>query len=195
MKLFFNCSLFFFCALLILSSTHLSYAQTTTATTTNTEVATSTAPIIAPAPTPTEKGTVLKKRTQERVRNLAANISNRLDAIIARLENISARLNTRIEKLNQTGTDTSAAAASLDKARTALSAAKEQMKGIDGAVATALGSRDPKTQWQSIRIKFITTRDNIRTAHTELKNTIVNLKSAPPAAPVEQTATSSNESQ
>lgn len=130
----------------------------------------------------------LKKETQTRIINLAANISNRFDGIIARLENISGRLNKRIEKQAAEGYDVQAAQASLQAANTALSDAKNQMRDIDAAVVGAIGSSDPRGEWKKVRVTYLTARDAIRIAHTELKNTVSNLKNAQPVT-VESTST------
>lgn len=126
-----------------------------------------------------ERNTTLQRRTEERIINLASNISNRLDGVTARLQNISSRLNVRLEKQAADGYDVSSAKASLEAANTSLNAAHSQMNGIDGAVRDAIGSNNPRGEWAKVRVKFITARDDIRTAHTELKNTVNNLKTAP----------------
>ena len=136
----------------------------------------------------------LKKATQKRIINLAANISNRFEGIIARLENISDRLNKRIEKQSIEGYNVSAAKATLENANNALRDAKNQMSDIDTAVTGAIGSTDPRTEWKKVRIKFTTARDSIKTAHTELKNTVANLKVATQNKPVAATSTTSEKS-
>jgi hypothetical protein len=125
----------------------------------------------------------LPKKSQTRVINLAANISNRFDGVIYRLENISGRLNTRIEKQASEGYDVSTARASLEAANTALRDAKQQMHGIDEAVLGAIGSTDPRGEWKTVRTKYTTARDAIKLAYTELKNTVTNLKNAPHSTP------------
>jgi len=125
-----------------------------------------------------EQKAALEKRTQERITNLAANISNRFDGIIARLQNIIDRIDKRIEKQAGLGYDVTAAKNSLGSAQTSLDQAKAEMRGIDAAVNDALGSTDPRGEWKNVRQKFINARDSIRIAHAELRNTIINLKTA-----------------
>lgn len=131
----------------------------------------------------------LDRRVQERITNLAANISNRFDGIIARMQNIIDRLSQRIEKQASAGYDVGAARASLDSAQRSLDEAKQQMTDIDEAVADALGSTDPRTKWKGVRAKFVTARDAIKIAHGELRNTIITLKGSPQT--VNETATTS----
>jgi hypothetical protein len=134
----------------------------------------------------------LDARVQERIINLAANISNRFDGIIARLQNITDRLNKRIEKEMNDGKDVMPALASLQAAQSALNNAKAQMRDIDETVVGAVGSTDPRARWQDARAKFLNAREYIRTAHTELRNTIINLKTAPQVT-TETTASSTEE--
>ena len=150
-----------------------SYAQTTTASTTQNKPTPET-----PQVTPRPEGTALSKRSQERITNLAANISNRFDAIISRLQNISTRLNSRLGKLEATGTNTNEARVALNSAEASLAKARASINSIDTEVATVIGSQNPKEAWKRVRVTFITIRDTIRLAHTELKNTIRLLKIA-----------------
>lgn len=169
-------------------------AQTTTASTTEsggifdsviesvssiTETVQEQLPLPKPAPQ-----SVLSERAQERITNLAANISNRFDGIVARLENIHNRLETRIIKLEESGADVSQARQSLTKSHEALNRAKGELRGIDEAVAYVVGSPNPKTAWQQVRLTFISAREEVRTAHTELRNTVANLKNVQPATTV-----------
>ena len=135
--------------------------------------------------------TVLQKRAQERIINLAANISNRFEGLIARLDNIAGRLQKRIDKLESEGYDMSSARASLDSARSSLSAAKNDLSGIDAKVTGAIGSVDPRGKWREVRATYLRARDHVRAAHSSLRDTIRNLKTAPQSStPPEVVATS-----
>ncbi len=135
--------------------------------------------VVVPAPTtPPAEDSVLKLNTQKRIVNLAANISNRFDAVIWRFENIAARLQKRIDNETALGRDTTAAQASLSAANVAIAEAKYSMKDIDAAVFNAVTSKNPKEEWATVKQRYVSTRDIIKTAYQELKNTIINLKSA-----------------
>ena len=136
-----------------------------------------------------ERQGALTARTQDRITNLAANISNRFDAIIDRLQNITDRLAVRIEKMNTEGYDTSLAQTSLGATQSALGAARAELSTIDADVAAVVGSPDPRARWQDVRSSFLSARDSIRLAHAELKNAIMHLKAAP-QSPTPPTATS-----
>lgn len=134
---------------------------------------------------------VLTKRTQQRIINLAANISNRFEGLIARLENITGRLQKRADKLKAEGHDVSAANASLESARSSLASAKSQLSHIDNDVYDAVGSTDPRGDWQKVRQQFLTARDAIKAAHGALRATIVELKDSSVTSVSTVTASSS----
>lgn len=147
-----------------------------------------TAETIAPNPTRTS---VLSLAVEKRLTNLAANISNRLDGLNARLRQIAGRLEQRIATQAENGYAVDAARGSLQSAYTALDNASRELETIDNEVYRAFRSQNPRAEWQKVRSKYLAARDNIRTAHTELKNTVVHLKSATPAA-VTATSTASS---
>ena len=132
---------------------------------------------------PQSKG-VLSAATEKRLTNLAANISNRLDGLNARLRQISSRLEVRINKQAEAGYNVDQARASLATANELLATASNNLKNIDQDVYRAFRSLTPKEDWRKVRATYIEARDTIRAAHTELKNTVVLLKSSTPAAPV-----------
>lgn len=176
-----------FVSIYVVIATPISHAATTTASTTDSgiigsvintvETITDTVQIqIQGSPVETS---VLSPRAQERITNLAANTSNRLDAIIARLQQITARLDTRIQKIAATGVNVETAERSLNATKTSLDLARADMNNIDEAVRRVIGSPTPKQEWQSVRIRFVSARDHIRNAHTELRNTINAIKQLP----------------
>lgn len=167
-----------------------SYAQTTTASTTesggffeavieNITGVKETVEDIVP-----KSQSVLSVATEKRLTNLAANISNRLDGLNARLRHISGRLETRINKQAEAGYNVDQARASLANANELLATAENDLKNIDNDVYRAFRSLNPKEGWREVRATYIRARDNIRGAHVELKNTVAALKSATPAAQI-----------
>lgn len=123
---------------------------------------------------------VLNARTQERITNLAANISNRFDAVIARMQNISGRLNSRLDKQAGEGGDVTAARASLQSVNASLLKASQSIGNIDEQVLQLVGSTNPLPQWQVVRGTYLETKDTILTAHRELRSTIAILKNPAP---------------
>lgn len=125
-----------------------------------------------------ERKAALEVRAQERITNLAANMSNRMDAVIARIQNIIDRLETRIAKLKETGLDTAAAESSLASAQVSINAAASAIGNIDAEVAAAVGSEDARAGWVSVKESYSSIRNHIKQAHTELRATVAALKAA-----------------
>lgn len=120
----------------------------------------------------------LREQVQVRVINLAANMSNRIDAAVERLQNISDRLDSRIQKLADSGIDTAAAEAALASAQLSITAAAEVMASIDTEVTGAVGSEDVRTAWTEVRETYTTVREHLQTAHSELRACVAALKTA-----------------
>jgi len=133
----------------------------------------------------------LEARTQERVTNLAANMSNRMEAVIERLQNITNRLESRLTKLSNSGLDTTASAAALASAQLSLDAAIVEISNIDAAVFATVSSADVGNSWTTLKTKFTTIKDSIKTAHRELRSSITLLKEASLKARAEQSAETS----
>ncbi len=184
-------SILFILILVFLSGfTPKSHAQTTTASTTGgdsffdavIENITGIKDTVEEA-VPTSQS-VLSTATEKRLTNLAANISNRLDGLGARLRQIAGRLEARINTQAEAGYNVDAPRASLANANELLSTAENDLKDIDNEVYRAFRSLTPKEDWRQVRATYIRARDNIRAAHTELKNTVTALKSAAPTATI-----------
>jgi len=125
-----------------------------------------------------ERQVTLQARGQERVTNLAANMSNRMEAVTARLENIAKRIETRINKLAAAGIDTQNAAAGLASARMSIEKAQTEIATIDAAVLAAVSSEDFRASWQTLKARYTIIKDHLKTAHTELRNALLELKVA-----------------
>ncbi len=129
----------------------------------------------------------LSLRAQERVTNLAANVSNRFEAAVNRLQNISDRLATRSIKLAATGLDISAATTALQAANADLARVRSSLAAIDLQVGNTVRSADVRTTWQSTREEFSTMRIGIVSAHGHLRTAIIALKN--PTLPTTSTST------
>ena len=125
-----------------------------------------------------ERRAALPERAQARITNLAANMSNRMDAVIGRLENVIGRLGSRIDKLEAQGVDTDEAETILGNASLELQNAKAILSGIDTNVAAMVGSETPREAWLRLRETFTSARDAIRLTHQGLRNTVAALKAA-----------------
>jgi len=125
-----------------------------------------------------ERSTQLQARAQERILNLAANMSNRMEAAITRIENISIRLESRISKLSAQGIDTAEAELQLAGAKLSIEAATESIAEIDELVTSMVMGEAARKGWIEVRKTFLTTRDHLRTAQAELRASVAALKLA-----------------
>lgn len=139
---------------------------------------TKTPPTIVPEPDPSTPGITLDIAKQSRITNLCANISNRLDAVIARQENIAKRLQTRIDKMKMQTIDTNIAEERLRVALVTINQAKDSIRNIDSDVHQTVTATDPKYKWTDVHATYIETDRLVRQAHTELEAVISTLKSS-----------------
>lgn len=129
-----------------------------------------------------ERRSALTDRAKERITNLAANVSNRMDAAAARMQDIINRLDSRIDKLEAAGLDTTQAAAALASAQTSVTAAISELSRIDVIVQNAVTAEDPRAAWASVKVTYGGIRAQLQTAHTEIKASVQALKEAARAA-------------
>jgi exonuclease VII small subunit len=140
----------------------------------------------------TERQEALSEIRQQRIINLAANISNRMDAAVERLFAIIGRLESRIAKLELAGQDTTRARTSLQSASQSLAEARGLLSDIDSAVIAATTSEEPYTAWQELRTRYQSIAERIRNTHSFLRDTLTALKtptaSVPENTPTPETA-------
>lgn len=126
-----------------------------------------------------ERKTALQEVRQQRIINLSANISNRMDSAIARLFTIIERLEQRILKLQEQGFITSPAEEKVREAARNLAEARTMMQNIDTEVVEATTSAEPVGRWQSVRETYLNVGKLIRQAHANLRSAVELLKTAP----------------
>lgn len=153
-----------FCALFI-SGTYVS-AQTTTSSTT-----VSTTPVATPTRPLTTEPT-LQKIAQNRLLNLAANMSNRMDSAVLRLQNVINRLTSRLDKMAGSGGEVTRAKTELALAQTKLDEAKRALASIDVEVNAFIGSATPRENWANLKKTYLSTRDAIVASHQSILATI-----------------------
>jgi hypothetical protein len=124
----------------------------------------------------TERRIALSEVRQERIINLAANISNRMDAAVLRLFTIIDRLESRLQKLDQQGVDITTARASLQEATQSLAEARAALVDIDADVYNATTGEEAYTAWQDLRAHYQSIASSIRSTHTSLRAVIAALK-------------------
>ena len=118
----------------------------------------------------------LSDSKQKRVINLAANISNRTDAVIVRFTKIIDRLESRIEKMKQQNKDTTVAENNLKNAKTTLASARSNISEIDTLVYNATTSITPRKDWLIVKETFLSTGNLLKQTKTELKAVVTSLK-------------------
>jgi len=133
-----------------------------------------------------ERRAVMNERSKERITNLAANVSNRMDAAVDRLQNVIDRLDSRMEKLTAAEVDTETAAQILASAQTSLDAATAQLLTIDVEVQAAVSAEDPRAAWQDVKALYQNIREQLQTSHAEIKATVTELKQAMQTRPDNQ---------
>lgn len=172
----------------------LSLAEATTSTTTSITTSTSSTSTIAATTTeeapPKPEGTpgALSTVAQDRISKLAANMSNKMDAAVKRLQNVHDRLDSRLTLLTNDGLDTTSARQSLNETQKQLDSARSALANIDNNVAAFLHSSNPQENWLEVKREYTDIAATIVTAHGAIITTIEN---ASQATPVPTTATTS----
>lgn len=136
-----------------------------------------------------EKKSALREIIQQRIINLSANISNRMEAVIERFYNIIERLETRIEKLKQTDVNTASAAAKLREAAQLIAEAKTKLNNIDNLVYSATTSTQPESDWKVVRETYQEAGRLIRASHQALRETVALLKTSVSEADLQKSTT------
>ncbi len=124
----------------------------------------------------------LSPLTQTRIINLAANISNRLDTALVRLQNIHARMVRRAELLQASGQDTRSAETTLAESTVALDRIAERLAPIDTLVYAATTAPTPKTAWAEVSKEYIEIANDLRAAKAQLITALTQLKNTSPVA-------------
>lgn len=121
----------------------------------------------------------LSPSAQTRLLNLSANLSNRYDAALWRLEKIVQRLEKRLVKVQQQGHDTSLAEKPLERALNYLQEAKTALKNIDTQVSSFVYAKNPALEWPKVKNTYTNTHTLLTNAKQNLEETITLLNSAP----------------
>lgn len=137
---------------------------------------------------PSSKTFTLSPEKQLRITNLAANISNRLDAANNRHSQIVKRITSRTEKLKQQGFNTFKIEDFLEEIEQNLADTKESLKNIDNLVYEMTTSPDPKKEWPKIKTLYQNSVSKITKNQTDLKFILSLLKN--PTAQITEENTS-----
>jgi exonuclease VII small subunit len=154
---------------------HLAIAQEDTGTSSATEEATVGEPR-GERPQIVPNSRALSTQMQTRIINLAANISNRMDAALARLDAIVLRIESRTQKLADAGYTVDAILPLIDEAKASLDKARTQLEGIDAHVNKTVSSESPQVEWQKLRQAFTTIKEDLNTAKESLRKAVAEMK-------------------
>lgn len=122
-------------------------------------------------------------RTQERITNLAANLSNRHERTIERLTLISNRLKARIDILKAGGMDTAAAEAKLMEANYSLINIRGSFTDIDMKVRSAVSAKNGARAWRELSGTYIGSASVILGAYITLREVVYLLDPTKPLTP------------
>lgn len=152
----------------------------TSTPTTSTPIATSTGERAEPEQQPAVPTTArsLTPEEQQRVINLAANISNQLEATLRRYEMIVSRLETRTSLVENAGGDTTIARQYLTQLQGDVATGETQLQQIDQRVSAMATAANPAAAWQPIKLTYRNTADVLLAARTNAIATIAALKAA-----------------
>ncbi len=177
------------CTLIIISASFAS-AQNTATNTIESNASTTT------SNTPPKRSfsaePTLRKIAQTRLLNLTANMSNRMEGAVKRLQNVTDRLTSRLNKMEAEGKNMSAARAEIALAQLKLNEATQNLANIDMEVNGFVGSATPKENWQNLKNKYLITRIAIIAAHQNILATINLAQNATDVPPTISTTTSTS---
>lgn len=173
--------IYIFTLVFFISSFTVAAAQTSTSATTSTDDSTTAASTPTETTTPPVKPNpraALSSLAQTRLTNLAANVSNRMDAYVRRITNVTDRLESRMNKMAGEGYDIEAARTKINETRHELQTAATTLSSIDTIIANFVGSENPRAYWQTAKETYQTAREAIKAAHRGTVETLLILKSA-----------------
>ncbi len=167
---------YIFPAIIVCATLAMATLVSAQATTSSTTIAAETT--VVPTKRPFVAEPTLQKVAQARLTNLAANMSNRMDATVKRLQNVTDRLTSRLNKMTEEGKNVDLARAELANTQTKLDEAKRNLITIDTEVNAFIGSATPRENWQNLKNTYVVTRTALILAHQSILTTITLATSA-----------------
>lgn len=136
----------------------------------------------------------LSSQTQNRITNLAANISNRMEAMIERLSAIALRVESRMLKLKASGYSVDNTFVSINETRLSLSEARTILSTIDTKVYTMVSSENPQQEWVNVRDTFVAVHTHLSSAKESLRRAVTEMQNAA-ISETNQTVTTGSQSE
>lgn len=127
-----------------------------------------------------ERKEKLNEKAKDRIEAYVNRIIKRLNAALDRLEKIAGRVESRIAKLEEKFTDRSIdlseAKRLLDVTKNEIAIARESVSSVEGAVAGALATDNPKESFSAIHELIKEASANVKSAHKALIDAIKAVK-------------------
>lgn len=139
-----------------------------------------------------EREPALSERQQERITNLAANISNRMDATVVRLKQINQRVASRADKVEGFEEVMANVKTNTAQVNSILGQTEGILSEMDNHITAVVGSQEPRERWWQVRTYYLDAKDNLREAHELLGLSVLMLKEpATYSVNIPETATTS----
>ena len=110
----------------------------------------------------------LSPQQQERVINLAANMTNRMEAMVKRMQQINGRIQSRAEQVNDQPEAMERVMKGVSAINSLLNEANRFLASIDSDIHAVATAEAPGKQWQSVRAQYLDIKQKLRKAHNEM---------------------------
>ena len=127
---------------------------------------------------------------QDRLVNLGANISNRIDATVFRLEQIRDRMQKRLPQLGLEAELASDITKRLERIDPFLSEIRSSMNTIDADMQSVAQAENPKARWRDVRVRYLSSKQNLREVRDMLVNAFLLMEDPSSFSPEPAAATS-----
>lgn len=137
---------------------------------------------------PASQPATLDTEAQVRVINLVANVSNRMDATAARLQDILIRIASRTDKLEAAGLDTTTVTPILINAQNSADEAQVLLLQMDTLAVSLIESEDPDVAWNELKIVVDGIKTTLGATYVDLNLAVQELKNIVRAADTQSSA-------
>lgn len=131
---------------------------------------------------------------QKRLTDLAANISNRIDAATNRLASIDTRIYSRANKIEAQGFTVTDGRSYADQAMDRITIVQNNMKDIDSQVAKTVTSTQPQADWTNIKNTFVNAKNDLIQAKALLLQAVAALRADESSKTTQITSTTTTSS-
>lgn len=137
----------------------------------------------------------LDPRTQERAINLAANITNRMEAILNRYVDITRRMESNMEKQIGAERDVSTIEASVESLQLLFADTTSRLGAIDQNVNSAFRAKNYYEGWQLLKPQYKEIETNLQKINDTLRQSLISLSAIEAGKDITPVTTSSSTAQ